>query len=281
VSVRTDFADVRDHFLELLASVLSSTQYHQHEYAELVLPTIENESVAAMASPSIQALDIAHALAFRRGLGNSLFASAHAPITAADVKSYAQHAYAKSNIAVLGAGMTSETLSAAVKKAFGAGSGAGGLSTPPVKYSGGEQRVPIDYHVAPQAQPTLLIAYGTESAPSADLKVLPHLLGGQASIKWTTGTSPLSLIASKVPGAKAEAFLLPYTDAGLFGVMITAPTNEGLKSIASEVAKQIKSVTSVKDEELKKAVAKAKFADATSMSTSMETLLSIAGPAVS
>jgi ubiquinol-cytochrome c reductase core subunit 2 len=271
-------ANDRAHFLSLLASVLSSTHYYAHEYAELVLPTIENEAIGALANPSTLALDIAHNIAFRRGLGNSLFAAAHSPITAADVKAYAQQAFSKSNIAVLGAGMTTEALSSAVNAAFGSGSSSGPtLSSPSSAYHGGEQRVPLDPHTG---QPTLLMAFGTNAPPTAELHVLQHLLGGQSSIKWTTGTSPLSLIAEKIPGAKAEAFLLPYSDASLFGVLISAPTSEGVRTIAKEVATTVKG-TSFKEEDVKKAIAKAKFTEASKSSTSLDTLLTTAGPAVS
>ncbi|RSH87202.1 ubiquinol-cytochrome c reductase core subunit 1 [Saitozyma podzolica] len=258
------------HFLNVLASVLSSTHFYPHEYAELVLPTIQAESLSALASPTTLALDLAHSTAFRRGLGNSLFASPHSPVSAADVKSFAQKAFAKSNIAVLGAGLSTDQLAKAVQSAFGSGSatGSSGLSGGSTTYYGGEQRVPLDVHAGPSAQPTLVIAYGSTGAPSADLKALPHLLGGVSALKWTPGSTPLSLAADKVPGASAKAFLLPYSDASLFGVVVTAPTSEGVAAVAKDVAAAIKAAGSAKDEEVKRAVAKAKFADATVLESS-------------
>ena len=274
----------RDHFLSLLASVLSSTHYYPHEYSELVLPNVEAEALSALASPSTTALDIAHQLAFRRGLGNSLFASPHSPVSVSDVKSFAQQAFAKSNIAVLGAGISTDVLSKAVQKAFGSGSASGsgsGLNPGSSTYYGGEQRVPLDLHASPVAQPTMVIAYGSSSAPSAELKVLPHLLGGHPSIKWSPGASPLSQAAGKVPGASAEAFLLPYSDASLFGVVVTAPTSAGVATVAKEVGAVIKSAgKGVKDDEIKRAIAKAKFAEATALERTAS-LIATAGPAVS
>ena len=276
-----DSAHDRSHFLSLLASVLSSTHYHSHEYQELVLPTIQGESLSALANPSTLALDLAHTLAFRRGLGNSLFASPHSPVTANDVKAFAHQAYAKSNIAVLGGGISTEALSKAVQSTFGSGSASGvsGLSGGSTTYYGGEQRVPLDLHAGPSAQPTMVIAFGAAGAPTPEQKVIPHLLGGATSVKWCSGTSLLSLIADKVPGGSIETTLYPYSDASLFTVKISAPTSEGVRTMAKEVAVAIKGASGAKADEVKKAVAKAKMAEALKFETHAG-LLSVAGPAV-
>lgn len=265
----------------MLASVLSSSQFYDHEYAELVVKNVQSESLSALSNPSTIALDLAHQLAFRRGLGNSLFASPHSPVTASDVKSYAQKAFAKSNIAVLGSGISSDSLSKAVQSAFGSASASGssGLSAGSTTYYGGEQRIPLDMH-AIGAQPTLVIAFGSTSASAAELKVVQHLLGGETSVKWTPGTTPLAQAADKVPGATAKAFLLPYSDAALIGVVVSAPTSEGVASVAKDVVSAIKGVSGAKDEEVKRAVAKAKFADATVHERAFG-YLTHAGPAVS
>lgn len=270
----------RQHFLSLLASVLSSTQYLPHEYAELVLPNVQTESVVARSDPRTLSLDLAHQLAFRRGLGNSLFAQEHSPVSIDDVRSFGQQAFAKSNIAVLGGGISTEALSAAVSKAFGGSAGgASSLNAGSSKYFGGETRVAIDTHHSHTHQPTLTIAYGSASAPSADLKVLPHLIGGASSVKWCAGTSPLSLAAEKIPGSKIETNLLPYSDASLFTVTITAPTSQGLKTLAQEVSQHVKSLGEAKDEGVKKAIAQAKVAEASKFGTSAG-LLSVVAPSV-
>jgi len=262
-----------NHFLNLLASVLSSTHYYPHEYAELVLPTIQSESISALASSSTIAMDAAHSIAFRRGLGNSLYASPHSPVSAADVKGFAQKAFAKSNIAVLGAGISTDVLSKAVQSAFGSGSGGAALSGGSSQYFGGESRI------ASHDQPTMILAFGSAGEASADMKVLPHLLGGETAVQWSTGSSPLSQAAAKVTGASAKAFLLPYSDASLFGVVVTAPTSEGVASVAKEVAGLMKAGKG-KDEEIKRAVAKAKFYEATLLERH-ESLIATAGAAVS
>ncbi|WVR06906.1 hypothetical protein IAU60_003942 [Kwoniella sp. DSM 27419] len=271
-----------EHFLSVLASVLSSSHFYPHELKELVLPVVQSEAVSAQTAPSTLAFDLAHNLAFRKGLGNSLYASPHYPVTIEDVKTFAQSAFSKSNVAVIGSGISTEALAQAVSSAFGAGSSApgSGLNSAKTTYYGGEVRVPLDVHAPPSAQPTMLIAYGSASPASADLKVLKHLLGGESSLKWTPGSSLLSQAAEKVPGSSAKAFLLPYSDAALFGVLVTAPTSQQVTDLAKDVASILKNAgKNVKDEEVKKAVAKATFADA-SASETVEGLIATAGPAL-
>lgn len=261
----------REYFLNLLSSVLSSTKFSRHEFAELVLPTLQADAIQASSSPIALALDAAHELAFRRGLGNSLYASPNSPITAEQVRDYASQAFAKSNIAVVGTGISTEALSKAVGAAFGSSGGssssASSSSSSSSSYFGGEKRIALDGHAFPAQQPTLVIAYGSGSAPTAELKALPHVLGGTSALKWAPGVSPLSLAADKVPGGSARSFLLPYTDAALFGVVVQAPTSEAVRALATEVASVLKSSSGNKlgDEELKRAVAQAKFAAASAL----------------
>ena len=271
----------RQHFLSLLASVLASTQYYPHEFAELVLPSVQADAAAVAADPTTLSIDIAHLLAFRRGLGNSLFASPASPVSVNDVKSYAQQAFAKSNLAVIGTGISTEALAKSVDSAFGGGSGAAStLSTPAVKYYGGEHRVPFDGHGNPLARPTVTLAFGSESAPSADLKVLPYLLGGASSVKWNAGTAPLSLLADKVRGSTIDAKLYSYSDASLFAITVSAPTNEALKGLTKDVVSAVQDASKSSAEDVKKAVAKAKFAEASKYET-VEGLIATAGSSVS
>ena len=268
-SPRIDLADDyllhREHFVKVLASVLSASKYHPHEFSELVMPTLQSETLNAMGTPSTLALDLAHHVAFRRGLGNSLFASPHSPLSAQDVKEYASKAFAKSNIAVFGTGISTEALSEAVAKAFGGASSSSSsstgssLSSSGSKYFGGEQRVPLDVHAG--GQPTMIIAFGTTDV-SPELSVIPELVGGASALKWVPGTTPLALAAEKVPGSKIQSFHLPYSDAALVGVSITAPTSEGVKELAREVVNTFKGLTSksaVEGETVQRAVAAAKF----------------------
>lgn len=228
------------------------------------------------------AFDVAHNLAFRRGLGNSLFASPHVALTAEQVKEYGAQAFAKSNVAVVGTGISTEQLEKAVAKAFGgasASSAGASSSGPATKYYGGEQRLPLDVHA--DGKPTMIIAFGTtEASATPALAVLKNVLGGESDLKWVPGTSPLSLAAEKVPGGSAKAFVLPYSDASLFGVVVSAPTSEAVKTLAQDVAAAIKGLGNVGEEAVKKAVAKAKFEVASAVENK-QGLIALAGPQVS
>lgn len=266
------------HFIPLLASVLSSTKFSPHEFTELVVPDVQDESLAAAANPIATAIDAAHQVAFRRGLGNSLYASSGSPVKLEDVKSYAQNVFSKSNIAVIGQGISTEALASAVNSAFGTGSaGASSVSSPASAYYGGEARIPFDAHHNPSAQPTLVLAYGASGAVSTELRVLPHLLGGQSAIKWSPGLSPLAQAAAKVQGASVRSFISPYSDASLFTIVIQAPTDAGVRTVAQEVAAAVKAAGSgVKDDELKRAIAKANFAEANRFDTASDIALHLA-----
>jgi ubiquinol-cytochrome c reductase core subunit 2 len=272
----------QDHFVKVLASVLSASKYHPHEFSELVMPTLQSETLNAMATPSTLALDLAHHVAFRRGLGNSLFASPHSPLGVQDVKEYASKAFAKSNIAVFGTGISTEALSEAVGKAFGGASSSSSgssLSSTGSKYYGGEQRVPIDAHSG--GQPTMVIAFGTTEI-TPELNVIPELVGGASALKWVPGTTPLAQAASKVPGSKIQSFHLPYSDAALVGVSITAPTSEAVKELAKEVVNTLKGLASssgMDGEAVTRAVAAAKFKAANALDNK-EGLLAAYAPGI-
>jgi ubiquinol-cytochrome c reductase core subunit 2 len=113
----------RAYFVDVLASFLASPKFTRHELNEYVLPAVHSESSAATQSAPIHALELAHALAFRSGLGHSLYADAHATgnITAEDVRDL--HARAVGNprgVAVLGTGITTDSLAKLLESAYSA-----------------------------------------------------------------------------------------------------------------------------------------------------------------
>jgi ubiquinol-cytochrome c reductase core subunit 2 len=104
------------YFVEVLANVISSTKFTPHEFNESVSPSVQSESAAASTDPVTQAIDLAHSIAFRSGLGSSLLASPHSHVTLEDVKSFASSVFNKDNIVVLGTGIDSAVLSKLVKR---------------------------------------------------------------------------------------------------------------------------------------------------------------------
>ncbi|KAH7911256.1 Metalloenzyme, LuxS/M16 peptidase-like protein [Hygrophoropsis aurantiaca] len=246
------------YFVDLISSILTSGKYLRHEYSEYVIPVIEAESVAASSDPATSALEAAHALAFRSGLGSSLFASPHSSVTLEDIKSYGASAFSKGNIAVLGTGIDQATLSKLVEKSLASVTSSASASTSPSAYFGGETR--LESHGGPE---TVFIGFGATGPADPALAVLAAHLAPQPSVKWSQGLSPIS--AGLPVGTSVQTVLLPYSDATLFGLLVQGPTAQGVKEAAKVATKALKEAGSVKGDELKKAIAKAKFSAASSI----------------
>ncbi|KAI1791358.1 LuxS/MPP-like metallohydrolase [Ganoderma leucocontextum] len=252
-------------FVDVLSSFLTSTKFTRYELHELVAPTCEAESAAAASDPATRALEAAHALAFRSGLGNSIFAASGHHVSSEDVKAYAQSVFGQGNVAVVGTGIDPSTLERLLEKSLG--NSFASASAPASKastYFGGETRV--DAHDGAQ---TVFIGFGTTGAPSAELAVLAAHLDATPSVKWSQGTSP---IAAKVPaGASVRSVLLPYSGRG--------QTSADVKAAGQAAVQALKAAGSLSGEDLQKAVAKAKFAAASSFDA-REGLLAAVGPKI-
>ncbi|KAK7030710.1 peptidase-M16 domain-containing protein [Favolaschia claudopus] len=237
-------------FINVLASVIASTKYYRHEYEELVLPAVESEVNALHRDPATHAIELAHALAFRNGLGASLFAAPHTPVTATDVEQFAASAFAKGNFAILGSGISQSALSSLLQHAPTSQSTSSAPTTAPSSYSGGESR--LETHGLPQ---TIFIGYGTTGAPTPELAALAAHLDPNPSVKWAKSASPI-LVGENTT---AQAVYLPYSDAALVGLLVQGPTAAGVREAAKAAVAAIKGTSGVKAEQLKSAVAKAKF----------------------
>ncbi|CAO1626224.1 unnamed protein product [Parajaminaea phylloscopi] len=271
-----------DYFVEVLGDVLASSKFPTHEFNEEVLPAIRGEYEQVSSVPSVFGFDVLTQTAYRqRGLGASLFASPASPISVQDTVSYGRAAFSKSNIAVLGTGVDASKLSGLVSKSFAdIPSSSTGLSAGPSTYHGGEQRVAFAPHHAESSRSgNGHFFLGFQGAPTPEFAVLRSLLGGESSVKWSSGLSPLSKITEKVSGASAEAFNIAFSDSGLVGAYVSAP-HPSLTSVAKEVGNAFKSVASgVSSEDLQRAIAKAKF-EAASALESRETVRDVVGSAL-
>lgn len=210
-------------------------------------------------------MDLAHQLAFRTGLGNSLFASPHTAVDFNSATSFAHKALASpSNLAVISTGVDSSTLSSLVSEFFLSPNAATSspLSSSPSAYFGGEVRVPAVGHGS--VVDHFLVAFkGASASSSPEFSVLRHLLGGEKAVKWSTGTTPLSKLSKGRSSAKA--FNLSYSDAGLFGILVSGKTGE-VEGLAKSALSELKKIASgVSEDEVKQAVAKAKFEAATAL----------------
>jgi ubiquinol-cytochrome c reductase core subunit 2 len=251
--------------VDVLSSIITSTRFTPHEFNETVLPSIQAESTEAAHDGALAAIDAAHALAFRKGLGSSLFASPAGPVfTSEDVKTFASSAFTKSGISVFSTGIEPSKLSKLVEKSLGSLSSSGGTASGATasKYFGGESRVLIESH-GPQ---TIFIGYGASGPATPELAVLAAHLSATPAVKWSEGEA--SVFSNLPKGATIQTVLLPYSDATLFGFLVQAPNSETVTQAGKAVVSALKEAsTSIKAEALKKAVAKAKFTAATALDT--------------
>ena len=241
--------------MDVLSSFITSAKFTRHEFDEYVAPLVAAETEAALLDPAIRAIDIAHALAFRSGLGSSLFAPAHNSITAADIKSFASASFTKGNIAVVGTGIDQNTLRKLVEQAFASAVAASANSAPASKYFGGETR--LAGHGGPQ---TVFIGFGSAGANSPELAALAAHLSSAPSVKWCKGLSPLS---SMPEDTSVQTVYLPYSDATLFGLLVQGSTPASVKEAGKVAVSALKAAAQgIKEEELKSAISKARFAAA-------------------
>jgi len=246
-----------EYFVDVLSGVLTSSKFATHELHETVAPQVEAEANAGLADPVAVALDVAHSLAFRNGLGNPLFASPHGTLTIEDVKAFAAQAFTKENVAVIGSGVSDAVLSQLVQKTLAQLPSSPASTATATKYYGGESRVNA------HSTPTVFIGFGT-STPSAALSVLASYLDPTPSVKWSDGVSPLS----KLPkGTTVQIVHEVYSDGALFGLLVQGENAAAVKEASTIAVQALKSVSSgtLESEELARAVSKAKFSAASSV----------------
>ncbi|KAL5498394.1 QCR2 [Sanghuangporus vaninii] len=264
-----------DAFVDILSSVVSSSKFSPWELKESVLPTVEAETSAASADPTAVAIELAHAIAFHSGLGSSIFAPSHLSFTIEDIKSFAGQAFSKDNFVVLGTGIDQEALSELLEKNLKVTSTGAALSSPASQYFGGETRLSLT-----EGPQTVFVGFGKAGAPSPEVAVLAAHLSTTPSIKWSASLSP---IASVIPaGTSVRPVLLPYSDATLFGLLVQGESASDVREAAAASVKILRDTTatdSVKPEELKAAIAKAKFAAASAVEN-REGFISTFGPKV-
>ncbi|KAJ4169361.1 ubiquinol-cytochrome c reductase core subunit 1 [Fusarium falciforme] len=253
------------YFTELLAEVISLTKYTTHEFHEDVERVLHAKQAALNADAAAIALDNAHAIAFHTGLGSSLYPSSSTPyqkyLNEEYIASFADVVYSKPNIALVADGAAPDTLSKWVGQFFkdvpAAPRSGQTLKTEASKYFGGEQRT------SSSAGNSVVIAFPGSGVDSAkpEIAVLASLLGGQSTIKWAPGFSLLSKATAGTPGLSVNTSNLTYSDAGLLAIQLTGAAASVRKG-AEETVKVLQSIASgnVSQEDVKKAVANAKFA---------------------
>ncbi|GAA5821379.1 hypothetical protein JCM11251_004595 [Rhodosporidiobolus azoricus] len=250
-------------FAEALGDAVTGPKLPLYEFNEQVVPQVSGEYEQGINDSSVYAFDLAHQLAFRKGLGNSLFASPHTAVDHSTAVSYAKASFSPSNYAVFGSNVDAGKLQSLVSEFFVAGpASSSSVSSSSSQYFGGEVRVPSHGH-SPIDQ--LLIAFKGAARTEVEFAVLRFLLGGDVYTKWGQGESPLSKLQTAT--TKAQAFNLAYSDAGLFGVSVSGKTAD-IEAAAKKAVAALKEVAGgAKEDAVKRAVAQAKFAAAAALET--------------
>jgi len=216
-------------------------------------------AMAASKNSLTVAQDVCHGVAFRRGLGNSLYADPATMPHIDAIRSYAQSSYTRPNMTVVASGVQHAELAQFVGEYFADVPSGTAAKPNKTKYFGGESRAK-----SPAASAFVI---GFEGKPSpivasreVDMFVLNSLLDGATHMKWNVGTNPLALAAAEAaPGVKALAQEFAYSDGGLFTINITGPPS-AIRRAAENSVKKLKDIASgVKSEDMKSAIAKAKF----------------------
>jgi ubiquinol-cytochrome c reductase core subunit 2 len=186
-------------------------------------------------------------------------------VDAEGIAAFARGAYSKPSIAIVASGASPSNLSKWVGEFFNdtpsatvAGSFSP-LTSQPTKYFGGEERI------SNQAGNAMVIAFPGSgffgsAAYKPEVEVLAALLGGESTIKWSSGLSLLSKAAEAHPQAQVSTKHAAYSDAGLLYIAITGKA-EAVGAASKSVVSKIKEVAAGKiaSEDIKKATALAKF----------------------
>ncbi|CAG8492226.1 387_t:CDS:2 [Scutellospora calospora] len=252
------------YFMEILSDIIFKTKYEPHEFSN-IKESVNFERGAATAIPEVIALNTAHAVAFRHGLGNSLFADDATKISnSSDVRAFANKVYTAPNIMIVGTSVNHGELLHFTDSLFQNVSHAVPSTPITSKYFGGESRIssPGDSH--------FVLAFLGAPAGTPDyaaLQVLRFLIDGEKCSKWGEGVNVLAQKASKLENTKISSFNTGYSDAGLFGVHISGIATS-VYSAARIAVEQLKHASSkISKEDFERALAKARFNTAASYET--------------
>ncbi|KAF1814451.1 ubiquinol-cytochrome C reductase complex core protein-like protein 2 [Eremomyces bilateralis CBS 781.70] len=253
------------YFLELFAEIVGSTKYEPHVYDEEIKPLIQMAHKRHIDNTTELAINSAHSLAFHRGLGVPLRPSSATPYTkyvdANSIAEFASAAYSKSNFALVANGTNHGNMAKWAGQFFSSAknSSAKALESPPSKYQGGEERI------AHNSGNTMVLAFPGSSSFTGgsykpEIQVLASLLGGQSSVKWSSGFSLLANAAAPFPSVKVATKSAIYSDAGLLYVTLEGSAKD-VAGAAQETVKTIKAIAGgdIKKDDISKAIAQAKF----------------------
>ena len=235
-----------------------------YELDEDVVRVMRGAQRKILASPMNLALNSVHGTAFHRGLGSPLYPVSSTPFTkyldSDSIANYAQSAYAKPNIAVVANGADHDEFAKWVGDFFTETPGGAKIESTPSKYYGGEERIAHGSSNAMVLGFPGSSSFTSGSSYKPEISILAALLGGESSIKWSSGFSLLSKAAADVSHTHVATRNAAYSDAGLLYVALNGSAGQVAKA-ARNVVGALKKVAAgeVSSENIAKATALAKF----------------------
>jgi ubiquinol-cytochrome c reductase core subunit 2 len=208
------------------------------------------------------ALNAVHTTAFHHGLGAEVIASPTIPVKIELVRAFANSAYSKANLVLVASGANAEELTPQLQEFWKDLPTGELLTTRKAKVSPGETR--ISHRSSSNAIAIAFPGSSLYSQASPELVVLSHLLGGFPRVKWSKGQSALAKIAGSVGGdVELVASNIAYSDAGLFTILALGPSYS-IGEATSQALKLLRDIAkgsaTIKPDELKRAVASARYA---------------------
>ncbi|KAJ3100580.1 hypothetical protein HDU96_010286 [Phlyctochytrium bullatum] len=240
--LRDDLVDV----VPLLVNNVFNPSFQPYEFLD-AQPYVLGESANALADPTTEVVDKLHQVAFRTGLGNSLYASpaSAGSLKRAHLQELAANYVTANRIALVGLGVAKEEATELLESSLKAVSLSS--ATPTVagsQYFGGEARIEAGAKsAATYAIGFKSVAFSTPQYAAS--LVLRTLLDGSKRLKWADSASGL-LGQASAAGTSVSAFNTSYTDAGIFGLLVKGSTDaikpaaqagiDALKAAASSVS---------------------------------------------
>ncbi|EDW76726.1 uncharacterized protein Dwil_GK20075 [Drosophila willistoni] len=206
-----------------------------------------------------RAIELVHKAAFRLGLGNSIYVPRFqlGNLSTETLLHYVANNYAPSRAAVVGVGIDNNTLSGfAQTLEFPTGSGSGKASS--ASYYGGDARKDTAGHRATVAVAGLGGAASNHKEALA-FAILEQTVGGVAATKRGNSAGVFGEAASSAGGSSTvKALNASYSDAGLFGFVVSGDSKDIGKTVDSLVRALKSGSVSEKDVARGKALLKAR-----------------------
>jgi ubiquinol-cytochrome c reductase core subunit 2 len=239
---------LRDDAVDVVPTLVKNTfnkEFQVYEFLDILKGTNE-QSLSALNDPTTLVYEKLHQTAFRKGLGNPLFASEEAldDLNRAKVLDFVGNIGAD-GVVVVGSGIAHSDLKQLVQEAFESVP-IPSKTTPKVvsKYFGGETRI----EAGPSSSAVYAVAFPGASLNSEDYYpalVLQELFHGESKVKY--GTPSKGTESTNVSGFSAS-----YSDAGLVGFVVEG-ANVEIKDIVKKTIASVSQATAEQVEAAKKA----------------------------